>query len=270
MSLRVWPDAAAAPPVPLALERGNLLLASLPHEDWRRLQPLLEPLHLPKGTVLHDAGQWLSSAYFPTTAIVSKLHLTASGASAETAVIGNEGIVGIPLFMGGRSLPSRAVVQSAGAAYQVPARVIRDEFARAGALRPLLLRYTQALIAQVAQLAVCNRHHTVNQQLCRWLLCRLDRAPEGEITVTHEAIAALLGVRREGVTVAALALQKAGLIGSQRGRIRVLDRPGLQARSCECYAMVSAECDRLLRPDRPAAPVAHGMAPRHGPLTAAA
>ncbi len=241
------------------LREGNLLLASLPSEDWQRLQPLLEPITLLTADVLHDAGQMVTSAYFPTTAVVSLLNLTAGGASAEVAVVGNEGVVGIPLFMAGGSSPSCAMVQSAGGGFRAPARVIRDEFVRRGALTELLLRYTQALMAQIAQVAVCNRHHRLDQQLCRWLLFRMDRLPACEVAVTHELIAELLGVRREGVTVSLLALQRAGLIRYRRGYISVLDRLGLEARSCECYATVKREYHRLLLPGRIAAPPAAGM-----------
>ena len=192
----------------------------------------------------------LSHAYFPTTAIVSLMYVTESGASAEIAVVGNEGIVGVPLFMGGGSTPSRAVVQSAGEGFRMPGHGIREEFARSAAVMHLLLRYTQALIAQMAQTAVCNRHHTVDQQLCRWLLLSLDRLPGNELVVTQELIAHMLGVRREGVTEAALALQRAELISYRRGHITVLDRAGLERRSCECYAVVKTEYDRLLPPVR--------------------
>ena len=241
--------ASAATRHPAADARGNRLLAGLQAglqpEEWRRLQPLLEPVAMPLGHVLCDAGQIPTHAYFPTTAIVSLLYISERGSSAEIAVVGNEGVVGIQLFMGGGTSPSRAVVQSAGVGYRLPAQVVREEFARAGLLMKLLLRYTQALIAQMAQTAVCNRHHTVDQQLCRWLLFSLDRRQGSELEVTHELISNLLGVRREGVTEAALALQRAGLISYRRGRISVLDRVGLEARSCECYAVVKAEYERL-------------------------
>ncbi len=246
--------AAASPQGHAADARGNRLLASLPDEEWHRLQPLLVPMAMPQGHVLCESGQLLTHAYFPTTAIISLLYLTEDGTSTEIAVVGNEGLVGIPLFMGGGSSPSRAVVRSAGDGYRLPARAIREEFARAESLRKPLLRYTQALIAQMAQTAVCNRHHSVDQQLCRWLLLGLDRRPGSEFAVTHELISLLLGVRREGVTEAARALQRAGLISYRRGHITVLDRPGLEARSCECYAVVKAEYDRLLPKDRAAPP----------------
>jgi CRP-like cAMP-binding protein len=178
------------------------------------------------------------------------MYVTESGASSEIAVVGNEGIVGVPLFMGGGSTPSRAVVQSAGEGFRMSGRAIREEFSRSASVMRLLLRYTQALIAQMAQIAVCNRHHKVDQQLCRWLLLSLDRLPGNELVVTQELIANMLGVRREGVTEAAVALQKAGLISYRRGHITVVDRPGLEQRSCECYAVVKAEYDRLMPPGR--------------------
>ncbi|WP_425258661.1 Crp/Fnr family transcriptional regulator [Rubrivivax sp. RP6-9] len=252
------PEAAATAAWPPADAAGNGLLASLPGEDWRRLQPSFEPMTLPVGAVLHDAGQSLTHAYFPTTAIVSLLHVTASGATAEVAVVGHEGFIGFPLLLGGGPSLSRAVVQGAGDLYRLPSQAIRDEFARAGALTRLLLLSTQALVAQIAQVAVCNRHHTVSQQLCRWLLCRLDRWQGPELAVTHALIAELLGVRREAVTVASLALQSAGLIRYRRGHIRVVDRLGLEACCCECYATVKREYDRLQRLGLMAAPVAAG------------
>ncbi len=201
---------------------------------------------MPLGHVLYEPGAMLSHAYFPTTAVVSLLYVTESGASAEIAAVGSEGIVGIPLFMGGGSTPSRAVVQSAGAGFRMPGALLRDEFARSGTVRLALLRYTQALIAQMAQIAVCNRHHSIDQQLCRWLLLSLDRRTGNELVVTQELIAHMLGVRREGVTEAALSLQRAGLISYRRGHITVLDRTALEQRSCECYGVVRAEYDRLL------------------------
>ncbi len=235
-----------APPDP----RNNHLLAALPDAEWQRWLPQLELVEMPLGQVLYESGSTLSHVYFPITAIVSLLYVMEDGASAEIAVVGNEGIVGIALFMGGESTPSRAVVQSAGQGLRLKARVIKDEFNRSPVLH-LLLRYTQALITQMAQTAVCNRHHSLDQQLCRWLLLSLDRLHGSELTMTQELIANMLGVRREGVTEAALKLQKAGLIRYARGRISVLDRPGLEKRSCECYAVVKKEYDRLL-PQPPA------------------
>jgi CRP-like cAMP-binding protein len=205
----------------------------------------LEMVELTLGQVLHESGGVQSHVYFPTTSIVSLLYLLANGASAEIALVGNEGIVGISLFMGGGSTTSRAVVQSAGKAYRLPAAMLAEEFKLPPVLH-LLLRYTQALITQMAQTAVCNRHHTLDQQLCRWLLLSLDRLSGDELAMTQELIANMLGVRREGVTEAALKLQRAGLIRYARGRITVIDRPGLENRSCECYAVVKNEYDRLL------------------------
>ena len=200
---------------------------------------------MPLGEVLYESGSTLSHVYFPVSSIVSLLYVMENGSSAEIAVVGNEGIVGISLFMGGESTPSRAVVQSAGEGFRLLSRTIKDEFNRAPVLH-LLLRYTQALITQMAQTAVCNRHHSLDQQLCRWLLLSLDRLKGDELVMTQELIANMLGVRREGVTEGALKLQKAGLIRYVRGRITVLDRPGLEQRTCECYAVVKKEYDRLL------------------------
>ncbi len=224
----------------------NHVLAALPATDFERLKPHLELVPLALGQVLYESGAELRHLYFPTTSIVSLLYILADGASAEIAVVGNEGIVGISLFMGGETTPSRAVVQSAGHAFRLPAKLLKEEFARAEILQYLLLRYTQALITQMAQTAVCNRHHSVDQQLCRWLLLSIDRLATDEVVMTQELIANMLGVRREGVTEAAGALQNAGLISYRRGHIAVLDRPGLEARSCECYAVVKREYDRLL------------------------
>jgi CRP-like cAMP-binding protein len=226
--------------------RQNRLLAALPEEDWLRWQPHLEPVKLPLGHVLYESGATLSHGYFPTSAIVSMLYVTVDGASAEIAVAGFEGMVGIPLFMGGESMPSRAVVQSAGHGFRMPAQVLKAEFNRSAPVMTLLLRYTQALITQMAQTAVCNRHHSVDQQLCRWLLLSLDRLSGSELKMTQELIANMLGVRREGVTEAAIQLQKLGLIQYSRGHIAVLDRPGLEQRACECYGVVRKEYDRLL------------------------
>jgi len=224
----------------------NHLLAALPESEWQRWLPQLEAVSLPLGEVLYEPGTTLSHVYFPTTAIVSLLYVMENGASAEIAVVGNEGLVGISLFMGGESTPSRAVVQSAGRGFRLPAEALKEEFAHAGPVMHVLLRYTQALITQMAQTAVCNRHHSLDQQLCRWLLLSLDRLSGNELVMTQELIANMLGVRREGVTEAALKLQAAGMIRYARGRIRVLDRAGLEQRTCECYAVVKKEYDRLL------------------------
>ena len=229
--------------------RQNHLLAVLPEEAWLRLAPHLEEVDMPLGQVLCESGSTLKHVYFPTTSIVSLLYVMENGASAEIAVVGNEGIVGISLFMGGDSMPSRAVVQSAGMGFRLQAQLLKDEFNLGGPVMHVLLRYTQALITQMAQTAVCNRHHALEQQLCRWLLLSLDRLSSNELLMTQELIANMLGVRREGVTEAALKLQKLGLISYARGRILILDRPGLEARTCECYAVVKKEYDRLL-PDR--------------------
>lgn len=226
--------------------RQNHLLAALPQSEGERLFPYLEWVPLPLGEALYESGGRLNHVYFPTTAIVSLLYVMENGASAEIAVVGNDGIVGIALFMGGETMPNRAVVQSAGHAYRLKGQVLQQEFNRSGALQHLLLRYTLALLAQMAQTAVCNRHHSVDQQLCRWLLLSLDRLSSNELTMTQELIANMLGVRREGVTEAAGNLQSAGLIRYNRGRITVLDRPGLEARVCECYEVVRKEFSRLL------------------------
>jgi len=224
----------------------NHLLAALPAAEWERWLPQLEWVEMPLGEVLYESGTTLSHVYFPLTAIVSLLYVMENGASAEIAVVGNEGIVGISLFMGGESTPSRAVVQSAGHGFRLNAQTMKDEFNRAGPVLHLLLRYTQALITQMAQTAVCNRHHSLDQQLCRWLLLSLDRLQGNSLVMTQELIANMLGVRREGVTEAALKLQKVGLISYARGHISVLDRAGLEQRTCECYAVVKKEYDRLL------------------------
>ena len=224
----------------------NQLLASLPEAEWQRWQAELELVELPLGQVLCESGDKMSHVYFPTTAIVCLLYVMEDGSSAEISVVGNEGLVGIALFMGGDSTPSRAVVQSAGTAYRIKASTVKDEFDRSSAVLHMVLRYTQALLTQMAQTAVCNRHHTLDQQLCRWLLLSLDRLPGSELLMTHELIANMLGVRREGVTEAALKLQASGLIRYSRGRINVLDRPGLEGRTCECYGVVKKEYDRLL------------------------
>jgi CRP-like cAMP-binding protein len=226
--------------------KQNHLLAALPEVDYARLLPDLELIAMPLGWAVYESGGRLSYLYFPTTSLVSLLYVMESGASAEIAITGNEGLVGISLFMGGESTPSRAVVQSAGNGYRLKASVLKREFALGGHLQHLALRYTQALITQMAQTVVCNRHHALDQQLCRWLLLSLDRLPGDELTMTQELIANMLGVRREGVTEAAGNLQKAGLIQYSRGHIKVLDRPGLEKRVCECYAVVKKEFDRLL------------------------
>ena len=224
----------------------NQLLASLPDAEWLRWKPQLERVKLELGQVLYEAGGLQSHVYFPTTAIVSLLYVLENGASAEIAVVGREGLVGVSLFMGGQSTTTRAVVQSAGEGYRLRASGMQTEFNRAGPVLHLLLRYTQALITQMSQTAVCNRHHSLDQQLCRWLLLSLDRLDGNDLVMTQELISNMLGVRREGVTEAALSLQRAGLIDYARGRIKVLDRAGLEQRSCECYAVVKAEYDRLL------------------------
>jgi len=231
--------------------KANHLLATLPDAEWQRWREQLEPIQLPLGQVLYESGRTLTHAYFPTTAIVSLLYVMEDGASAEIAVVGNEGIVGVSLFMGGGSTPSRAVVQSAGAGFRLQAQAMKEEFDRSGPVMHLLLRYTQALITQMAQTAVCNRHHSLHEQLCRWLLLSMDRLSGNELVMTQELIANMLGVRREGVTEAALELQRLGLIRYARGHITVLDRPGLERRTCECYAVVKKEYDRLL-PNRTA------------------
>jgi CRP-like cAMP-binding protein len=224
----------------------------MPDAERQRWLPQLEFVEMPLGQVLYESGGTLTHVYFATTAIVSLLYVMQSGASAEIAVVGNEGIVGISLFMGGDSTSSRAVVQSAGHGFRLKAQIMKEEFNRAGPVLHLLLRYTQALITQMAQTAVCNRHHSLDKQLCRWLLLSLDRLQGNELAMTQELIANMLGVRREGVTEAALKLQQAGLIRYARGHILVLDRDGLEKRSCECYAVVKKEYDRLLPWKRPA------------------
>jgi len=229
-----------------ALPTRNHLLAALPKSDYQRLATHVEPIPLPLGWSVYEPGSPMEHVFFPTDGIISLLYVMENGASAEIAVTGNEGLVGIALFMGGESTPSRAVVQSAGQAYRLRADFLKEEFERGGELQHLLLRFTQALITQMAQTAVCNRHHTVEQQLCRWLLLSLDRLPSNDLIMTQELIANMLGVRREGVTEAAGHLQQAGLIQYQRGHITVLDRSKLAERVCECYAVVKRESDRLL------------------------
>jgi CRP-like cAMP-binding protein len=224
----------------------NGLLAALPVAERERLYPHLDSVSMALGDVVYEPGSQQAYVYFPTTSIVSLLYVMKDGASAEIAVVGKEGMVGVSLFMGGETTPSRAIVQSAGSAFRLSGQLLKREFVRAGPMQHLLLRYTQALLTQMAQTAVCNRHHSVDQQLCRWLLLSLDRLPSNRLTMTQELIANMLGVRREGVTEAAGKLQSAGLIHYSRGRITVLDRPGLESRACECYAVVRREFDRLL------------------------
>jgi CRP-like cAMP-binding protein len=224
----------------------NNLLAALPTAEYERLAAYLEPLPLPLGEILFEPGGQLQHAYFPTTAIVSLHYVMESGASSETAGVGNEGVVGISLFMGGDTTPSSAVVKTAGHAYRLERGLLKKEFDRGGLMQRLLLRYTQALIAQTTQTAVCNRHHSVEQQLCRWLLSTIDRVPSRELIMTQELVASMLGVRREGITEAAVKLQHAGFIRYRRGHIAVLDRAGLETRACECYAVVKKELGRLL------------------------
>jgi CRP-like cAMP-binding protein len=226
--------------------KKNSLLEALPATEFERWLPKLEAVDMPLGKVLYESGDTMHHVYFPTDSIVSLLYVMESGASAEIAVVGFEGLVGISLFMGGESTPSRAVVQSAGKGIRLSARTVKDEFNRAGPTMHLLLRYTQALITQMTQTAACNRHHSLDQQLCRWLLLSLDRLRGPNLLMTQELIANMLGVRREGVTEAALNLQKLGLIRYARGHITVLDRPALEKRTCECYAVVKDEYDRLL------------------------
>ncbi|MHB8347729.1 MAG: Crp/Fnr family transcriptional regulator [Acidiferrobacterales bacterium] len=229
------------------MPNGNRLLATLPAQIFNRLLPQLKPVSLPLGKVIYESGGELEHVYFPVPGcIVSMLYVLEDGSSAEIAVVGNEGMVGIALFMGGGTTPSRAVVQSAGQAFELTGDTLKKEFERHGDLQHLLLRFTQALITQMSQTAVCNRHHSVEQQLCRWLLLSLDRLATNELTMTQELIANMLGVRREGVTEAAGKLQAKKFISYNRGRITVLDRPGLEAQVCECYAVVKNEYDRLL------------------------
>lgn len=224
----------------------NHLLAALPAEIFERISPHLELVSMPLGEVLYESGGQLQHVYFPTTAIVSLHYLLENGASTEIAGVGNEGVVGISLFMGGNTTPSLATVQTAGCGYRLKGRLMMEEFNRAGPMMRLMLRYTQALMTQISQTAVCNRHHSIEQQLCRWLLLTLDRLPSNELTITQELIAGMLGVRREGITEAAGNLQRAGLISYRRGHITVLDRSGLESHACECYQVVKIEFHRLL------------------------
>jgi CRP-like cAMP-binding protein len=228
------------------IPQNNLLLAALPPEELARLQPHLELVDLALGQVVHESGRNQSHLYFPLDSIVSLLYVMESGDSGEIAIVGNDGLVGVALFMGGMSTPTRAVVQSAGAGFRIKADILRNEFELAGPVQQLLLRYVQALITQMGQTAVCNRHHSIEQQLCRWLLMSMDRLPSDELVMTQELIANMLGVRREGVTGAAGKLQKAGVISYRRGRIKVLDRARLEQMSCECYEVVRKEVERLL------------------------
>jgi CRP-like cAMP-binding protein len=224
----------------------NHLIAALPTAEFESLEGHLELVPMPLGEVLYEPGGQLQHAYFPTTAIVSLQYIMESGASAESAGVGNEGVVGVSLFMGGNTMPSSAVVQTAGHAYRLAGRLLKREFDRGDLMQRLLLRYTQALLTQVSQTAVCNRHHSVEQQVCRWLLLTLDRLPSNELVMTQELVASMLGVRREGVTEAAGNLQRAGFVSYRRGHIAVLDRAGLETRACECYAVVRKEVKRLL------------------------
>ena len=230
--------------------RDNGLLAALPPADLVRLSGFLERVPMPLGQMLYEPGGLLQHAYFPTTSIISLHYVTESGASAETAGVGREGVVGVSLFMGGNTTPSSAVVQTSGHAFRLESRVLKQELDRSGPLQDLLLRYTQALLTQVFQNAACNRHHSVEQQLCRWLLVTLDRVPSGKLVMTQELVASMLGVRREGVTEAAGNLQRAGIISYRRGHISVLRRAGLSSRVCECYGTVKTEVDRLLADSR--------------------
>ena len=224
----------------------NQLIAALPPAAYRHLAPQLKAIDMRVGDVLHESGRAVSHAYFPVTSIVSLNYVLEDGASAEAAMVGNEGVVGVSIFMGGKSALNRAVVSCSGRGFRLPAGPMLEAFEQGGPVTHLLLRYTQALITQIAQMAVCNRHHTLDQRLCRWLLSTLDRLPTNELVVTQELIAAMLGVRREGVSAAASALQEAGLIRYARGRLTVVDRPGLERLSCECHAVVSMECRRLV------------------------
>lgn len=243
---RTTPERAVTDSTSRFTPQHNHLLAALPVEVQGRLFPHLELIPLPLGDVLYESGDTLRHVYFPVDAIVSLLYVMESGASAEISVVGNEGLIGVALFMGGESTSSRALVQSGGHAYRLLGQRLKDEFNRHGELLHLILRYTQALITQMAQTAVCNRHHSIDQQLCRWLLLSLDRLPSNKLTMTQELIANMLGVRREGVTDAAGKLQRLGIIEYSRGHITVLDRVGLERLSCECYAVVKKETDRLL------------------------
>jgi CRP-like cAMP-binding protein len=242
-------------PDPVPQPQQNYLLSAFSAPERERIYPHLELVSMPLGKVLYESGDLLRYVYFPTNCIVSLLYVLANGASAEISVVGNEGMIGIALFMGGETTPSRAIVQSAGSAFRLVGQQLKDEFHRNGEVQLLLLRYTQALITQMAQTAVCNRHHTVDQQLCRWLLLSLDRLASNQLVMTQELIANMLGVRREGVTEAAGKLHKLGVIRYARGRITVLDRPKLEQLCCECYAVVKKESDRLLPRAAPPGPL---------------
>ncbi|KJS09645.1 MAG: Crp/Fnr family transcriptional regulator [Gammaproteobacteria bacterium BRH_c0] len=242
------------PSTPAPSPRQNHLLSAMPVDVMERLLPALELVPMPIGKVLYESGDTLRHVYFPIDCIVALLYVMESGASTEISVVGKEGLVGVALFMGGESTPSRAVVQSTGYAYRLPGQRLKEEFNRHGELLLLMLRYTQSLITQMAQTAVCNRHHSIDQQLCRWLLLSLDRLDSSELSMTQELIASMLGVRREGVTEAAGKLQKLGVIQYNRGHIKVLDRKKMEQLSCECYAVVKKESDRLL----PYLPIAGG------------
>ena len=244
--LHLQPDPLAAPSPIAAGRPGNRLLTALPDADWQRWLPQLERVEMPLGQVLYESGSTIHHVHFPTTSIVSLLNLTVDGACAEVATVGNDGVVGVPLLMGGVSTNGRAVVQSAGQGYRLEGAVVIDEFNRGGAVMQLLLHYLQALLTQMAQSATCNRHHSIDEQTCRLLLLSLDRLQGNVLQLTQEQLACRLGVRRESVTGVALALQRAGLIRYARGRVEALDRAGLEDRACECYGVVKRECDRLL------------------------
>ncbi len=240
-------NAAIPPPLmPSPDARQNRLLALLPQQDFERLRPHLEPVQLALGESIYESGEQPEHVLFPTTAIVSLIYILESGLSAELASVGNEGMVGISLLLGGQSTPSLAVVQTAGQAYRLPGNLLKAEFDRAGFAQRLLLRYTQVLVTQVSQTAICNRGHSVEQQLCRWLLSTLDRLETRELVMTHELVANALGVRREGISDAACKLRRAGIVSYRRGHISVLKRPELEARACECHAVVKRELNRLL------------------------
>lgn len=255
---------------PVCIPEKNWLLAALPAAERCHWAQRLELVDLPPGSVLYEAGETLTHVWFPTTSVVSLLHAMEDGASSEVAVVGHEGIAGLSLFMGCETTPNRAVVQSGGAAFRMKARSFVEEFDRGGSAPQVLLRYTESLIVQMAQTAACNRHHSIDQQLCRRLLLSVDRTESNEILMTQEVIAHMLGVRREGVTAAAGQLNREGLISSRRGRITVLDRAGLAHRTCECYAVVRREFERL-RPPPAARPVSRevGLRPRLGTATRA-